>query len=585
MTKFNNSQNPIEPEPTVHLHYKSPIFATKTTAEKIATFARQSPYFMIALAINSTLLALATVCKLHDSSEKLDHSVLNTTVSHVSDEKKTDEQPLQKELFTDDDEPIDSIADDQSDNVPDLVFNTAEWKFSDHEENDTNSDGDSVRGNDMNSKFVSSDPGLGRFDTIGIGSGSERGGRRGYGHPGGGGNENLKRRRNRTNTPKTAAAAVEAGLEWLARHQDPGGYWSPDAFDKNCQGGTACGHSKQFGYPEFEVGNTGLAVLAFLGAGYDSHSPMTFTDHFTKKKIRVGDVVKNALLYLKENQDETGSFVSSTNHKWGYNHSIATLAMSEAYGLSKGPLWKSSAQNAINSLIAGQNPAPGGTGLWAWRYRPNSGDNDISVTGWAVMALKSAELAGLKYSQESMEGAYQFCVEVTDKTTGHAGYLRREDAGKQVKAIGKNEDYANHPALAAVGMCVRTFVKHKIDDPVLEASAKLLIRDLPKWNKEKKTNDYYYWYYATLAMNQYDGPESPRAGKGALWREWESALKSALIDHQVSDPQLCARGSWDGDDRWGVDGGGRVYATAINTLNFEVYYRYGNAFGAAKKAK
>jgi hypothetical protein len=162
--------------------------------------------------------------------------------------------------------------------------------------------------------------------------------------------------------------------------------------------------------------------------------------------------------------------------------------------------------------------------------------------------------------------------------------LTRPDAGSIVKAMGKNEDFLGHPSFAAVGMCIRTFVKHNVDDPVLETSAKLLVRDLPAWDKAKKSIDYYYWYYAALALNQYDGPESPRKGRGPYWTPFEAALKRALLENQVQNAKLCSDGSWDGDDRWSVDGGGRVYATAINTLTFEVYYRYGNAFGTAKKA-
>ena len=37
-------------------------------------------------------------------------------------------------------------------------------------------------------------------------------------------------------------------------------------------------------------------------------------------------------------------------------------------------------------------------------------------------------------------------------------------------------------------------------------------------------------------------------------------------------------GSWEPIDRWGGEGG-RVYATAINALTLEVYYRYANVFG------
>ena len=200
------------------------------------------------------------------------------------------------------------------------------------------------------------------------------------------------------------------------------------------------------------------------------------------------------------------------------------------------------------------------------------------------MALKSAELAGLTIAQDSLQGAYNYCAEVTDRTTGHAGYLTREDAGRPVKS-NKNADFLGHPAMAAVGMCVRSFVKHDVNDPMLEAGAKLLARDLPVWNKQKKSNDFYYWYYGSLALNQYDGPESPRPGKGQYWKDWEgrSARRSSRTKPTIRASAPTAHGT--ATIVGVIDGGGRVYATAINTLTFEVYYRYANAFGTVKKPK
>lgn len=569
-----------------HFEYRAGVFTTKTASQRIADFARQSPYFLIAIAFNTTILALATIWKISEEKRVAENSrmmIANTT--KVEEDVAVEKTEDRTSIFNERDVLLNEEVSETVDRIENYIeIDDPSFRYSDHYETDNGEPYGEFKGSDLNARNVSSVDGLALFNTIGVGGGSVRGGGGGFGGPRGGSNNFKPRAQKRTLAPKATETAVEAGLRWLARHQDADGSWSPEGFNNNCQGGTLCEHGKGVGSEENRVGATGLALLAFLGAGYDHRSPKIFTDPFTNKKLNVGNVVRNGLVYLKQQQRENGSFVDDANAKWGYNHSIAALALSEAYGLSRAPQWKTSAQAAINHLIAGQNTAPGGTGLWGWRYRPNCGDNDISVTGWAVMALKSAELSGLRISQESMEGAYQFCAEVTDKTSGQAGYTRREEAGQQVKAIGKNEDYANHPALTAVGMCVRTFVKHNLDDPMLDAGAKVLVKDLPRWDKVRKGNDYYYWYYATLALNQFDGPDSPRAGKGSYWREWEGSLKKALLENQVNNPRLCSDGSWDGDDRWGVDGGGRVYATALNTLNFEVYYRYGNSFGIAKKS-
>ncbi len=102
------------------------------------------------------------------------------------------------------------------------------------------------------------------------------------------------------------------------------------------------------------------------------------------------------------------------------------------------------------------------------------------------------------------------------------------------------------------------------------AGVGLLTKDLPAWKPGQV--DFYYWYYGTLAMFQYDGPS------GVLWRKWDDAMKAAVVPNQRNATQGCENGSWDpSEDRWGSEGG-RVYATAINCLTMECYYIYGNAF-------
>ena len=82
-----------------------------------------------------------------------------------------------------------------------------------------------------------------------------------------------------------------------------------------------------------------------------------------------------------------------------------------------------------------------------------------------------------------------------------------------------------------------------------------------------------------LALYQLDGPD------GRHWRSWNEALKRALVPTQSRRADGCADGSWDpAVDRWGF-AGGRVYATAINVLTLEVFYRYERVFGAQRSHK
>ncbi|MFM7283054.1 MAG: hypothetical protein ACKO32_14890, partial [Planctomycetia bacterium] len=93
--------------------------------------------------------------------------------------------------------------------------------------------------------------------------------------------------------------------------------------------------------------------------------------------------------------------------------------------------------------------------------------------------------------------------------------------------------------------------------------------------------DYYYWYYASLALNQFDGPDSPRKS-GKYWGPWNKAMVDCVVGLQDATEKSCNRGGWMTMDRWAYTGGA-VYTTAINVLTLEVYYRYENAFGGSKR--
>ncbi len=201
-----------------------------------------------------------------------------------------------------------------------------------------------------------------------------------------------------------------------------------------------------------------------------------------------------------------------------------------------------------------------------------------SVTGWVVMALKSAQLSGLAVPREALDGAVDFTRWVTGKD-GLVGYLDPSGAGNKVTGHGDQFDY-HVGTLSALGMLIRTFTQHDITDPFLQSAAQRLTADLPAVSDDHLSIDYYYWYYGSLALMQYDGPDSPRADHGRYWKPWNEAMIAALTGLQDTNAErdVCSRGGWLVPDRWS-HAGGPIYSTALNVLTLEVYYRYPNAFG------
>ena len=346
-------------------------------------------------------------------------------------------------------------------------------------------------------------------------------------------------------------------LLWLGQHQDPDGSWSSDAFSSRCTGEPCSGP----GGKGFTAGVTSLSLLGFLGFGFSQLSHDKYLSRqYPRRVINTGDVVRRALQWLQSHQAPDGS-IGISGSKPMYNHVLAALALSEAYGMTASQGLKAPAQKSIDFIVASQTPGKG------WRYSPNCGESDSSVTAWAVMALKSAELSDLHFPKSAYEGAVSWFEEVTESVPSHSvGYTKKGPDG--VCRQGK-EGVSPHPTMEALAAMARIFmIKRK--NPLDIAAAKLVAADLPEWKPNKI--DFMYWHWASVALFQVEGPD------GQMWKSWDEPARGNLVLHQKRPKDGCAAGSWDPEeDRWGSEGG-RVYAVAINTLTLEVHYRYANVF-------
>ena len=112
--------------------------------------------------------------------------------------------------------------------------------------------------------------------------------------------------------------------------------------------------------------------------------------------------------------------------------------------------------------------------------------------------------------------------------------------------------------MTAEAMLCRLFLYAEPDEAALDEAAQYVGEQLPG---ESQAN-LYYWYYATLALQQLGGER---------WDRWNAALQDALLRRQSRQGTLA--GSWDADTVWGSYGG-RVYTTAMAALCLEAYYRY-----------
>ncbi len=326
-------------------------------------------------------------------------------------------------------------------------------------------------------------------------------------------------------TPESEAA-VEAALKWLAENQRPDGSW--DASQHGSGKEQKIGQRDRQGAGlEADTGVSALALLAFLAAG-NTHLEGEYREN-----------VQFGLQYLLRSQAADGNLAGrASQFAKMYCHSMATLALSEGYAMTKDDRLLPAVRRAVSYTIAAQDPDGGG-----WRYRAGE-PGDTSQCGWQLMALKSADLAGISMPVRTRNGLIR--------------YLRTVAAGEHGGlASYRPKEQITRPMTAEALVCWQ-FLGMPRDNPASNEAGDYLLAELPG---QSRTN-LYYWYYGTLGMYQLQGTH---------WERWNEALQKTLPASQQTTGPLA--GSWDPDTVWGGYGG-RVYSTALATLCLEVYYRF-----------
>ena len=352
--------------------------------------------------------------------------------------------------------------------------------------------------------------------------------------------------------PHVRVSSIDAALRWFKRHQSANGMWDVDQYQANCQeNGIKCEPGvNQPG--DADIACTAYAVMCFLGAGYD---------HVTPNKYR--PTVEKAIEWLLAQQKADGLFGERN-----YEHAVATMALAEALGMSNDQRLRTPTQKAVDVVVARQAQDPNAkdkayAGL-AWDYvAPNAARNDTSVSGWNMMALKSALGAGLQVGN-SMNGA-KVWLERAWKAANPD--WKRLDPYQDTSvfpytydATADKVDDKGH--LSCVGALCAIYLGHHKGDVMLETMANSIMKnDLPtKW----PTNTYFL-YYNTLAVFQMGD---------ARWKQWDVPVARLLADAQRTDDG-CFNGSWDytGTQFHGHDTG-RLLSTAYACLSQEVIWRY-----------
>ena len=325
-------------------------------------------------------------------------------------------------------------------------------------------------------------------------------------------------------------AAVQAALEWLAANQSADGRWDADRFGAGHES-AVLGQNRQGAGAKADTAMTGLALLAFLGAG-NTHQHGQYAQN-----------VRRGLEFLIASQGKDGNLAGEAEtYAYMYCHGMATFALCEAYAMSGDQRLEAPAKAAINYTLGGQIKSTGG-----WRYRQieSPGEQgDTSQLGWQWMALKSAELAGIDVPPSARDGVARFLTQVSSGANGGKASYRPGERPTRT--------------MTAEALVCRQFLACRARVPRQPKQRLSCRKNCPT----RRRSILYYWYYGTLSMYQLQGP---------YWDRWNQAMQNTLVNKQRTDGD--AAGSWDPECIWGGYGG-RVYSTAMSALCLEVYYRY-----------
>jgi len=307
--------------------------------------------------------------------------------------------------------------------------------------------------------------------------------------------------------------AIANGLEYLARNQRENGSY-PGQYGES-------------------AAVPALAGMAFLAKGcLPGGEPY-------------GENIERAIDYILSCADLRDSapfrgYMGGKGNGRMYAHAIATLFLSEASGMVD-----AKRQAKIDELLPlatkvildAQNQRKDGNHLGGWRYEPNSHDSDLSCSGWALMALRSARLNGAPVPPEAIEKAVLYIKRAYRESDGTFGYQ------------GANGGNANTLSGAAI-LCLELCGKH-LDPMSLKAAKYLQGVHTSILNAGQQ---YYGLYYTAQGLFQIGGP---------IWKSFAAWMYDQYVPAQRAD------GSWGGNGNNGSD----VFATAMTVLSLTVPYR------------
>ena len=336
--------------------------------------------------------------------------------------------------------------------------------------------------------------------------------------------------------------AVQKGIKFLVRSQDnrSGTFNSP-----NRKVRWAAVNS----YPM-----TSLAVMAMASVGHQPTDPG-----------ENGEAMKKGIEFLLRDDPRRrrsrGYYGIDGSRMYG--HGITTLCLGEMLGMGvsrqQNRRLRESLEQAVNLILSAQRQRKfNARHVGGWRYEPTSNDSDLSITVWQVMALRSAQNAGLRVPKQNIDLAVKYLERSYQSGRNARGEPTNLKSGFGYTPTTRQPGFATTAAgLLSLQVCNRT------DAPEVIGAANWLedfdLRASERWV-------YYGTYYYSQGMQKRkdDDPNSVGSRQARLARE---TVERIMLNLQK------ANGAWDGTNRNENDVG-QIYCTSLAILSLSVKYHF-----------
>lgn len=300
--------------------------------------------------------------------------------------------------------------------------------------------------------------------------------------------------------------SVDRGLAFLATQQESDGAWQLGGRGKN-------------------AAVTSLAIMAFLSAGHvPGEGPYQAT-------------VEKGIRWVLSQQQPNGLFGPATWEEM-YQHGISTMMMCEVAAMSDAKTAreiKTKLEKAVKLILQAQR-TENNANRGGWRYRVDSSDADMSISGWQILALRAARNLGCDVPAERIDLAMQFVMQCRDARS--SGFCYTPGSGVTNACTGTG--------VLALELCGKE--RHHSREALLGGSY-LLKTPL----RHEDPHFFYAVYYSSQAMFQLGNN---------YWTVFRPQLHKLLLGSQQQN------GSWLNNDP-----NGSTYSTSMAILALTVEYR------------